>query len=68
LSHGADRIYFAASNLTVRGQERCGLTGAKIMGNKEQKSNKEAKKKPALTPKEKKAVKKAKKEQRNRSV
>jgi len=31
------------------------------MSNKEQKSNKEAKKKPAMTPKEKKAAKKAKK-------
>jgi hypothetical protein len=31
---------------------------------KEQKSNKEAKKKPAMSPKEKKAAKKAKKESR----
>jgi hypothetical protein len=35
---------------------------------KEQRSNKEARKKAALTPKEKKAVKKAKKEARNRTV
>ena len=34
------------------------------MSNKEQHSNKEAKKKPALTPKEKKAAKKASKESR----
>jgi hypothetical protein len=33
---------------------------------KEQRSNKEAKKKPALSPKEKKAAKKAKKEDRSR--
>lgn len=35
---------------------------------KEQRSNKETRKKAALTPKEKKAVKKAKKEARNRAV
>jgi len=34
------------------------------MSNKEQHGNKEAKKKPALTPKEKKAAKKARKESR----
>ena len=34
------------------------------MSNKEQHSNKEAKKKPALTPKEEKAAKKARKESR----
>jgi hypothetical protein len=34
------------------------------MSNKEQHGNKEAKKKPALTPKEKKAAKKAKKSAR----
>ena len=33
---------------------------------KEQKSNKEAKKKPAMTPKEKKAAKKAKKNEKSR--
>ncbi len=33
---------------------------------KEQKSNKEAKKQPAMTPKEKKAAKKAKKNERGR--
>lgn len=32
---------------------------------KEQKSNKEAKKKPAMTPKEKKAAKKARKESKS---
>jgi hypothetical protein len=37
------------------------LFGASIMS-KEQKSNKEDKKKPALSPKEKKAVKKSKKD------
>ena len=35
---------------------------------KEQRSNKEAKKKPAMTPKEKKAAKRAKKEARDRVV
>jgi len=38
------------------------------MGNKEQRSNKEARKKPALTPKEKKAAKRAKKEEKSRIV
>ena len=38
------------------------------MGNKEQRSNKEAKKKAALTPKEKRAAKRAKKEARERMV
>lgn len=38
------------------------------MGNKEQRSNKEAKKKPALTQKEKRAAKRAKKEARERMV
>jgi len=33
---------------------------------KEQKSNREAKKQPAMTPKEKKAAKKAKKNEKNR--
>ena len=33
---------------------------------KEQKSNKEAKKQPGMTPKEKKAAKKAKKDQKGR--
>jgi hypothetical protein len=44
------------------------MTGAKVMGNKEQRSNKETKKKAALTPKEKKAAKRAKKEARERMV
>jgi hypothetical protein len=35
---------------------------------KEQRSNKEARKKPALSPKEKKAAKKAKKEEKSRLV
>jgi len=35
------------------------------MMSKEQKSNKEAKKKPAMTPKEKKAAKKARKESKS---
>jgi hypothetical protein len=35
---------------------------------KERRSNKEARKKPALSPKEKKAAKKAKKEARDRVV
>ncbi len=35
------------------------------MSNKEQHGNKEAKKKPAMTPKEKKAAKKAKKSARS---
>jgi len=35
------------------------------MSNKEQHGNKEARKKPVLTPKEKKAAKKAKKTSRN---
>jgi hypothetical protein len=39
------------------------LAGVKTMG-REQKSNKETKKKSALTPKEKKAAKKAKKDSR----
>lgn len=39
--------------------------GAQIMS-KEQKSNKEAKKLPGMTPKEKKAAKKAKKDQKGR--
>lgn len=38
---------------------------AKIMG-KEQKSNKETKKQPGMTPKEKKAAKKAKKNEKSR--
>ncbi len=38
------------------------LQRSATMSNKEQHSNKEAKKKPALTPKEKKAAKKARKE------
>lgn len=38
------------------------------MGNKEQRTNKETKKKAALTPKEKKAAKRAKKEARDRMV
>ena len=38
------------------------------MGNKEQRSNKEARKKPAMTPKEKKAAKRAKKEEKSRVV
>jgi len=37
------------------------------MSNKEQHSNKEARKKPAMTPKEKKAAKRAKKEARRHS-
>jgi hypothetical protein len=40
--------------------------GAIAMSSKEQRSNKEAKKKPALTLKEKKAAKKAKKEAKTR--
>jgi hypothetical protein len=40
------------------------LSGVRSMS-KEQKSNKETKKKPALTPKEKKAAKKSKKESKN---
>ena len=40
-------------------------TEANVMG-KEQKSNKEAKKLPGMTPKEKKAAKKAKKNEENR--
>lgn len=39
--------------------------GAEVMS-KEQKSNKEARKKPAMTAKEKKAAKKAKKNERGR--
>jgi hypothetical protein len=39
--------------------------GVKIVS-KEQRSNKETKKKPAMTPKEKKAAKKAKKNERGR--
>ena len=38
------------------------------MSNKEQRSNKEARKKPLLSPKEKKAAKRAKKEEKNRVV
>jgi len=38
------------------------VTGRMRMSNKEQHSNKETKKKPLLTPKEKKAAKKAKKQ------
>jgi hypothetical protein len=41
------------------------LSGVKTMS-KEQKSNKEAKKKPAMTAKEKKAAKKSKKESKGR--
>lgn len=37
------------------------LQGAQTMSNKEQHGNKETKKKPVMTPKEKKAAKKAKK-------
>jgi hypothetical protein len=44
------------------------MTGAKVMGNKEQRSSKETKKKAALTPKEKKAAKRAKKEAKGRMV
>jgi len=40
------------------------LSGVKIM-TKERKSNREEKKKPAMTPKEKKAAKKTRKESRN---
>lgn len=41
----------------------CGLSnGREVMSNKEQHGNKEPKKKPLLTPKEKKAAKKAKKQ------
>lgn len=42
------------------------LSGA-INMSKEQKGNKESKKKPTMTPKEKKAAKKAKKDSNNRS-
>ena len=43
------------------------LSGVNIM-TKERKSNREEKKKPALTPKEKKAAKKARKESRDSQV
>jgi hypothetical protein len=46
-----------------------GLTWHKVRNelvSKEQRSKKETKKKPAMTPKEKKAAKKAKKDEKNR--
>ena len=43
------------------------LSGVKIM-TKERRSHREQKKKPAMTPKEKKAVKKSKKESRDSLV
>ena len=62
----------AQSVAVAMGQQRFNLSalsqfkaGAKVMG-KERKSNKETKKLPGMTPKEKKAAKKAKKDEKNR--